>query len=687
MGALVSTFGLLALAAAQAAPADGPASLPAAAANSVYPAEFFAASAPTTAFDIVRLIPGFVFDNGGAVRGFSGSAGNILIDGARPASKDDSLDDILRRMSASDVLRVEVIRGGAPGIDMQGKTVIANLVLRPHGALKGTITATTTRDPEDRYHGVLRGVADWSVGPVSFEVTTQIARYFDDGAGTGPWIRTNAAGAPIILGREDQFGLLGGDRGTAAVEFPIAHGRLRLTASVNSDPYHQTTADTLSLPPGREGEDVHFSEQTGELGARYDGAITRRANLEVVLLQQFGRSHLRDYFEEPASLAAVTGDDISDLFALAKHRGESIASARVIYTVTPTLTLNTGAEGDYNWLSTRTTFVRNGAPQMVPAANVHVAELRGEAFALADWRPHPKLNVEAGLRMEGSRLSSSGDVVSSQSFAFPKPRAVLTFSPDAADQLRLRVEREVTQLDFNDFAANQGYVAQGDVRAGNPRLVPQSDWVFEAAAEHRFWSGADAQVTARHFAISNVIDRAPLHDPINGDFDEPANIGSGSKDELAFTLNLPLDRLGVPRASLVGESTFRWSHVIDPTTGAGRPISGVFSSEWDLHFTQGLPRWKATWGLDLIGPFIQTFYRFSEIDTEKRRMYAVAYIEWKPTPDLAFRIDIKDLTNRSVEHGRAVWTDYRDASPYRFSELRELRSGRFITLRVVKSFH
>ena len=56
------------------------------------------------------------------------------------------------------------------------------------------------------------------------------------------------------------------------------------------------------------------------------------------------------------------------------------------------------------------------------------------------------------------------------SFLFPKPRVLLTWSPESSDQLRLRVEREVGQLDFNNFAAS-GSLGTG-THAGNPQPDP-----------------------------------------------------------------------------------------------------------------------------------------------------------------------------------------------------------------------
>ena len=95
-----------------------------------YPAAFFVPLRPDTALDMINRLPGFTLDDGSAVRGFGGAAGNVLIDGQRPTSKTDDLVSILKRLPASQVARIDLIRGASPGIDMQGKTLVANIVLR-----------------------------------------------------------------------------------------------------------------------------------------------------------------------------------------------------------------------------------------------------------------------------------------------------------------------------------------------------------------------------------------------------------------------------------------------------------------------------------------------------------------------------------------------------------------------------
>ncbi len=101
---------------------------------SVYPPSFFADSRPATAYDMVSRLPGFSLDTGSSGRGFAGTAGNVLVDGARPTAKNDDLSTILGRIPAANVERIEVIRGGAPGIDMQGQAVVANIVRSKEGA-------------------------------------------------------------------------------------------------------------------------------------------------------------------------------------------------------------------------------------------------------------------------------------------------------------------------------------------------------------------------------------------------------------------------------------------------------------------------------------------------------------------------------------------------------------------------
>ena len=102
---------------AQPTAAEAPPSAPPQAATS-HPAAYFAGAQAGNAWEMLLRLPGFALDTGDTIRGFEGGGGNALVDGQRPTSKTDPLDELLRRIPAARIERIDLIRGGAPGIDM-----------------------------------------------------------------------------------------------------------------------------------------------------------------------------------------------------------------------------------------------------------------------------------------------------------------------------------------------------------------------------------------------------------------------------------------------------------------------------------------------------------------------------------------------------------------------------------------
>ena len=647
-----------------------------AAAVTPYPSAFFAAEQPSTALDMVKLVPGFAFDGGGQVRGFGGAAGNVLIDGGRAASKDDGLEDILKRIPAASVVRIDLIRGGAPGVDMQGKTVLANVIRRTGDSATLTVSGSVTARDDGRVADGFRLEAAATVGKTNWEGSLLVGGGFDEGAGVGPRTRQPAGRGPISRADETALGQGENYKATGAIETPVLGGRLRLNASVFLNPYRYMQSDVMTDPATVNLETDHSTQNTEEVGVRYNHALGSRAQMETFVLQQFGRSRYKALFSAPSD---------QELFTLGKVTSETIARTTVSFDLASRLSTQVGVEADYNRLSDRTRYLVNGVSMTLPAANMRVSELRGETFGTATWKATNDLTLEGGLRLESSRIASSGDVVGGRSFFFAKPRLAATWSPDAADQFRLRIEREVGQLDFEDFAAGAASLTNGAVHAGNPALTPQQAWVYEVAYDRRFWGGGQITASLRHYELTDVIDRAPVYDP-SGTYDAPGNIGGGSKDEVTVLLTVPTDRLGLRFGTLVLRETFRKSRVIDPTTGQARGISGLHPQGGEIHFTQGWPRLKASWGFDIHNQFRETYYRFNEIDTEKLKTYAVLFAEYKPRPDLMIRFEIQNLGGRSYRHVREVYDGPRNTSPLAYTDIRDLHGSRGFYLRIRKTF-
>ena len=104
----------------------------------VYPRGFFAPNQPTNAHDMVQLLPGFRIDGGDSdIRGFSGTVGNVLIDGDIPTSKEEGIGEILRRIPADAVERIELIRAGAVGVNMYGHPLLANVIRNRTATIRG----------------------------------------------------------------------------------------------------------------------------------------------------------------------------------------------------------------------------------------------------------------------------------------------------------------------------------------------------------------------------------------------------------------------------------------------------------------------------------------------------------------------------------------------------------------------
>src|SRR5690606_22838121 len=182
-------------------------------------------------------------------------------------------------------------------------------------------------------------------------------------------------------------------------------------------------------------------------------------------------------------------------FSADSSQGESIGRAVLRFRPNDRWAFETGAEVAYNFLDSSTAFEENGVAIPLPSSSVKVEELRGEAFGQATWRPSPKLTVEAGLRVEVSEISQSGDSDQSKSFVYPKPRLQLTWTPWTGHQFRFRAERQVGQLDFGDFVASAD-IDIGQVEGGNPDLEPDKTTLFEAVYERRFWGEGVLELSA-----------------------------------------------------------------------------------------------------------------------------------------------------------------------------------------------
>lgn len=639
-----------------------------------YPPAFFADQRPDTARDMIERLPGFLLESGSGARGFEGTAGNVLIDGQRPASKTDGLYDILGRIPAGKVERIEVIRGGAPGIDMQGKAVIANIVLKKDAALRGHIQTEMQTVEDGRLFGGLSGQASGGANGRKWEVSGVWGRGYSGISGpAAATTRFPTETRRFVIDAEDDGWI---NQATGAYELPLAGGSLRLNARY----YGQNLKfeeDSRDLASG----DVRSTDQISladdyEVGLRFTRPLSAKATLELVALDQGS-----DY--RVASGQAAGG--ATQRFGLDRDTSETIGRAVVKYSWSPAVSLEAGAEGAHNTLDSLTDFAVNGAAVALPGANVAVEEDRGELFGKASWRVSERLSLDGSLRYERSKVTSAGDVRLGKTLGYLKPRLAAAWSFDPSNQLRVRAEREVGQLNFNDFVAQASLNTDTGVTAGNVDLEPEQAWVVEAAYERRFWTRGSVILTARRFEVSGVVDRGPVF-TAGGVFDRPTNIGDGRKDILRMDLTLPLEKAGLKGAQLKGFVVRRWSRVNDPTTGQRRQISGLRHMEWEANFTQDLPAKNLTWGVSGYGGWQVYYYRFNAVDELKLDPFVMVFTEWRPKPDISVRAEVGNLTNRGYRRVTLTYPGPRDTGLIPTLTERETYFGLNYFLRIRKSF-
>ncbi|MBI1200077.1 MAG: outer membrane beta-barrel protein [Phenylobacterium sp.] len=654
-----------------------------------YPASFFEGQQVANAAEMLARVPGFTLDTGDDVRGYEGAAGNVVIDGQRPASKSDNLEEILRRIPVSQVERIDIIRGGAPGIDMQGKTVIANVIKKKGGGWRGLYQAVENHLWDGRNMTGMRLELSGGDGTRTWEATARYGYGNDDGGEFGPLVRLGPDGQ--VIRRADVKSESDGLQQilTAAYSQPLLGGRISLNGRAFWDSWKSEETDRFTQPAdfGASNDVNPYDEFQTELGARYSRDLGARTKLELVGLRTDTDYHTFDLF---------TFRGGADEFRNKRNSSETIGRAVLKHQMSSALSFEFGGEAALNDLDSETSVFSDGAPIPLPAADVRVKEKRAEVFGKGTWRLSPAWTFDASLRYEASKITSDGDVALSKSLGFLKPRLAATWTPVKNTQLRFRVERVVGQLDFDDFVAGSDFSGGTGVSAGNPDLNPEQAWVGEAAIEQRFWKSAAVTLTYRHSELSDVIDRGPVRltvpDPVTGQptavvFDQPTNIGDGTKDELTATLNLPFDHFGWNGALLRGEINRRWASVTDPTTLTHRNITRLRPLEWEAHFSQDLPDLGASLGFDVYGGWQRKTYQVQYVTEVKLEdAYLTTWVEKRLDPDTIVRFEIGNWTKRGIRITTAAYDGPRDTGALSYVDDRHLKPGHNVYIRVRHTF-
>jgi outer membrane receptor protein involved in Fe transport len=269
--------------------------------------------------------------------------------------------------------------------------------------------------------------------------------------------------------------------------------------------------------------------------------------------------------------------------------------------------------------------------------------------------------------------------VEERDFFFIKPLANLTYSPNQQTQTRVRLFREVAQLDFNDFVST--VVFEDDERAlGNPNLRPETTWISEASHERRFGEVGVVTVTAFHHWISDVQDLLPVTE----EDEVPGNIGNGRRWGLELESAFPLDWIGLEGSRLDIQTRWQDSSVTDPVTNQKRVLTSSrgypkplpFRDELEFiiiaKFRQDFKDARVSWGIEGRERSSRPIFRVDELEVFNETTEVNAFIETTRYWDLKIRLEGQDVLNFNQWRNRTFFTGRRDLTPVQ-SRMRILR--------------
>ena len=640
-----------------------------------YPAAFFQENQPATAYDMVALLPGFRLQSGDSgIRGFSGTVGNVLIDGQLPTSKQEDIEQVLQRISASTVERIELIRAAA---DMHGYAILANVVRIRSVSLQGRAEAEGARThfgtSADRLalHLTRQGLVS------VLDISASWGRAINDNHGFGTRNRFLPNGTPVRLAGYDFPELKNFADLSANYRQPLWGGDLGLGLAVKQERAYSTVAERIYFPAIAQNTGLESDRvRNGEARLEYQRPLGEWGQLQGFAV------HRQEEQDEISQTTTLSGTDRSR----SRYNQREDVGRLAWQMQDGALKLESGAEGTINVLSSRSSLFLNGAPVVLPAANLRVQESRAEFFGTGTWRFSPVLVTELGARYETSTLRQSGDSNLTKDLSFLKPRLLTTFDPLPGNQIRFLVERQVGQLNFRNFASSTS-LNSNVVSAGNKNLEPERSWIVSLVWERHFWERGSLVLEARQEHISKVVDHVPVFAGPQV-FDAIGNIGSGRRDIGQANLIVPMDELGLPGVTVKADATVRYSRVRDPATGLLRYISGDTPFGTHAEVTYDLPQYNLRLGATY-HDHAQTReieYRIDETSASFHQVKLGAFIEHKPTPDWTLRLYGEELSQANSFRDRIIYAGLRGSVPPSLIERRALNNGALFGLRIQREF-
>ena len=652
----------------------------------VFEPGYFAQFAPRNALDMVDRIPGFSISGGNdqGQRGLGQATQNVIVNGERLSSKSESVRDQLRRIPATDVVRIEILDGNAtsiPGLTGQ----VANVVYTSNGA-SGQFEWTTGFRPHNTEAQLFGGEISVIGSSGALDYTVSLSNENNRFGADGPVSITDRDGALI----ESQYSKLSGkfDNPKISTAFSYDFGgdvTANLNLSHGSDFFSrkepETAIDSAGVTRTREAlveEDGPEYELGGDIQFPFGPG-----SLKLILLERFERDNY----------SSTVIDRLSDdspprgfRFEQTNGAGERIGRLEYDWKLWGADWQLSG-EAAFNRLDRRSRlfelapggeFVQLAFPQ----GNGGVTEDRYDASLSISRSLSSTLSVQVIGAMEFSTIEQTGFAANSRSFKRPKGSFAATWKPRDDFDISVTLAKRVSQLSFGDFLASVS-LNNDNQNGGNNELVPYQSYNVEIEANKTFGAWGSLKLEARKAWFEDFIDWFPLP----GGGEARGNIGDADRLHLQANATINLDPLGFRGARVDLEVVKRDMNVIDPFTGLNRPFSYDQEGSFEIDFRHDVPGTDWAWGANL-DHFDQAPYaRRFEIGREwEGKVFGSLFIEHKDVLGLTVRARANNLLGARDYFRRTVFDGPRPEGAVRFEEYRSRRIGPIFRLTVSGDF-
>ncbi|MCC3862077.1 TonB-dependent receptor plug domain-containing protein [Pseudemcibacter aquimaris] len=591
-----------------------------------YGQDYFEKFAPVTLLDMLQRVPGVqaILDanrqtggtqrGGQQERGFGSGGDQILINNKRLSGKANNINSTLQRISSSQVERVEIIRGASGDLDVQSQGLVVNVIMDESGSSSSTFWKIGGRLSEGYIftpnvqisHNGSNGNLDYMFGVEAKQ--GQHIEHRDDTIFTPDDVETGIA--ERRLDRQNKYVRL-----NANITYTPENGdEIRLNGQfepgslkIREPRFSQTTGEERAFQQWNEDADTQKWEFGGDYTKRIDGI----GSWKTLFIANRDRSDKLDLYEN-----IIDGDGVPS-FRNDQYRvkSEKIIRTSLTTNIFKDQSLEIGAEAAINKFDK--IFVSEdydlGAYTVSINDDVAVKENRYEIFANHTYNISSSMVLQSSLIGEFSKISSvtvplvGENIERSKKFSFLKPRVDFRYDFSNSDQLRLTVEKKVSQLDFQNFVAS--YDQSNDLlRLGNTGIVPEKSWNYNIAYEHRFPNDAGAiQVELFYRDLTDYIELVDftefedeLGNPIaRGDLDlisKSGNIPTARSYGIKTTGSIRLGFIGLRNAVISVDHTWDDTEVEDQFSGVLRPFKWKSEHEITFNFRHDITDWGISYG-------------------------------------------------------------------------------------------